>query len=307
MGTADGQVKNATKLVNNGPDGERWNVILLGDGFTKDEQDKFVTAATAFKDALHATPPFTEAAVWNRLNVHRVEVWSNESGADNPPTCEDNTTPVGGTPTTAATYFDASFCHRGLRRMLEVDPALVLNAAITRVPTASHRVAVVIVNHLEHGGTGGQVGCYSLAPGAVEIAIHELGHTAFGLADEYAYERGCDSKEVGHDSYRGDEPRQPNVTMNADRATLKWRHLVDKSTDLSSPTLTNLDCTKCPSRPNPVSDDTIGLFEGARYFHCALYRPAFNCKMRELFQPFCAVCKDAIRRKLAVMTPPSKC
>jgi hypothetical protein len=29
--------------------------------------------------------------------------------------------------------------------------------------------------------------------------------------------------------------------------------------------------------------------------------------MRELEKPFCTVCKDAIRRKLAVMTPPSKC
>ena len=43
-------------------------------------------------------------------------------------------------------------------------------------------VAIVVVNSPIYGGSGGSVGTYSLAGGATEIAIHEMGHTAFGLA-----------------------------------------------------------------------------------------------------------------------------
>jgi hypothetical protein len=63
---------------------------------------------------------------------------------------------------------------------------------------------------------------FSKAPGADEIAIHEMGHTAFGLADEYCCFAGCSSGETGHDSYTGGELAQPNVTANGDPATIKW-------------------------------------------------------------------------------------
>ena len=53
-------------------------------------------------------------------------------------------------------------------------------------------VVIVVVNSTVYGGSGGSVGTYSLAGGATEIAIHEMGHTAFGLADEYPYYAGGD-------------------------------------------------------------------------------------------------------------------
>ena len=37
-----------------------------------------------------------------------------------------------------------------------------------------------------NGDVANKVGTYSLAGGATEIAIHEAGHTAFGLADDEA-------------------------------------------------------------------------------------------------------------------------
>ena len=60
-------------------------------------------------------------------------------------------------------------------------------------------VAIVVVNSTVYGGSGGSVGTYSLAGGATEIAIHEMGHTAFGLADEYPYYAG--GNETGHDQH----------------------------------------------------------------------------------------------------------
>lgn len=45
----------------------------------------------------------------------------------------------------------------------------------------------------------------------------------------------------------------------------------------------------------PDPDNTkVGLFEGANYFKCGNYRPAYRCKMRDQFAPYCPVCRQAI-------------
>ncbi len=54
--------------------------------------------------------------------------------------------------------------------------------------------------------------------------MHEMGHTAFGLADEYSTYAGCSSGETGHNTYSGSEPTEQNVTANI--TTLKWQSLV---------------------------------------------------------------------------------
>ena len=44
----------------------------------------------------------------------------------------------------------------------------------------------------------------------------------------------------------------------------------------------------------PDPDDTkVGLFEGANYFKCGNYWPAFRSRMRDQFQPYCPVCRRA--------------
>jgi hypothetical protein len=124
-----------------------------------------------------------------------------------------------------------------------------------------------------------------------------MGHTAFGLADEYESYVGCGSGEVGHDVYSGPEPVEPDVTIDTNRSTIKWGHLIDPSTAL--PTTSNGNCTQCDPQPSPVPQGTVGAFEGARYFHCGIYRPEFNCRMRALGFPFCAVCQEVIRNTLS--------
>jgi hypothetical protein len=102
------------------------------------------------------------------------------------------------------------------------------------------------------------VGTYSLAGGATEIAIHEMGHTAFHLADEYPYYAG--GAETGHDHHPAGEPAEPNVTTNTNRATLKWGWAVAAATAI--PTMSNPACGTVDSRPSPVPTGTVGLFEG---------------------------------------------
>ncbi|HKP45959.1 MAG TPA: M64 family metallopeptidase, partial [Pyrinomonadaceae bacterium] len=59
----------------------------------------------------------------------------------------------------------------------------------------------------------------------------------------------------------------------------------------------------CDPQPSPVAAGTVGLFEGADYYHCGVWRPEFNCRMRNLSQPFCGVCQQAIVKKLTPFLP----
>ena len=160
-------------------------------------------------------------------------------------------------------------------------------------------MVLLIVNSTIYGGSGGAVGTYSLAAGATEIAIHEMGHTAFRLADEYAYYAG--GAETGHDHHPAGEPTEPNVTTNTNRATLKWRGLVAAATAL--PTMSNPNCAQEDSRPSTVPGGTVGLFEGAHYYHCGAYRPEYTCKMQVLSVPFCRVCSDVIVSRIEPLLP----
>jgi hypothetical protein len=202
----------------------------------------------------------------------------------------------GGPGTTAATYFDATFCGDGsTARLLTVDQALALRVATTAVQQA--HLVVVIVNSLIFGGSGGGVAVYSLAPGAITTAVHEMGHTAFKLADEYDYLRGCASGETDRNNHPGVEPSAFNVTTRGTGASLlKWRRWVLGATAI--PTTSNPNCATCDPQASPLPVGTVGAFEGADSYHCGAFRPEFDCMMRTRSQDFCRVCSNVILTRL---------
>jgi len=283
MGTSDGAVIGNTQIFGSAPRNRAFNVALLAEGFTLAQQNDFNNACTAFVTAFRATPPFDELSP--AINVFRINVRSTDSGADDPVS-------GGGTGATARTYFDATFGATGIRRLLVCNATTVLTVAAAQVPDFT--VAIVVVNSTIYGGSGGSVGTYSLAGGATEIAIHEMGHTAFGLADEYAYYAG--GAETGHDHHPAGEPTQPNVTLNTNRATLKWGWAVAATTAL--PTMANPNCAQVDGRASTVPAGTVGTFEGAHYYHCGAYRPEYSCKMQALGIPFCHVCRQVIWNRI---------
>ena len=182
MSTSDGSIVGTTQILNNGSPIYRYNIVLLSEGYQNSQLGQFANDAQAFVNRLSRTPPFH--LLMNSINVFRVDVSSTDSGADDPMACTDAT----GTGATARTYFDATFCSGGqTRRLLTVNDATALQVAAAQVPR--YRLVVIIVNSPLFGGSGGSVAVYSLAAGAVEIALHEIGHTAFALADEYEYYR----------------------------------------------------------------------------------------------------------------------
>lgn len=296
MTTSDGYVVGTHKIVDHGPNSQRFNIVIMGDGYQASEQAKLATDVQGFVDLLRATAPYTD--LWCGINLFRIDVVSTDSGADDPGTCGDGST---GSGTTPRTYFDSTFCSDGnTRRLLSCDDDTAHDLAVAQVPEV--HIIMVIINTSEYGGSSdGRVAKLSTASASAEIALHEMGHLAFGFADEYDCYT-CVASETGRDHYSGGEPGQPNVTTVTDRSTIKWKATLTSATD-ALPTTSNGDCSASDTQTNPKSATYVGAYEGADYFHCGCYRPSFTCRMKALGNPFCLVCQQVIRDTLKPFLP----
>jgi IgA Peptidase M64 len=274
----DGRVAGVRKIVDHGSDNECWNLAILSEGYRSDEIDKFKSDVSTFINYMSEFTPFTD--FWHRTNVYRVDVESDESGADLPTNCG------GGNPVNVRTYFNATFCGSpGIQRLLVVDTSVVRKVWQEHVPRA--HVALVIVNSNTYGGSGASnIPVFSTESSSKDIGIHELGHSFFNLADEYP------GNELNFDP-----DLYPNVTKNTVREQIEWADLIDQNTPI--PTSVN-DCPNTGEAfTHSVPTGTVGLFEGALYRNCNIYRAENTCLMRNFSVPkFCAVCERAIRQKL---------
>jgi hypothetical protein len=297
MSTSDGHVLGLAKIVDHGPASLRFNMVIVGDGYTSDQMGKYAQDVDLILDDIRHERPFDE--LWCGINVYRIDVVSLESGGDDPASCDDGSPGSGATP---RTYFDAGYCSGGIRRALTVNNATVKSVIQAYVPEAHYRLC--IVNSSIRGGTGGEISVVNSTGGGA-VAIHEMGHTVFGLADEYEYLRGCNVGETDHSNHPPVEPAAPNVTINFDPATIKWAGLLTNPADVF-PTETNPDCQACLPSPVGLVPSYIGAYEGADTYRCGAYRPAKTCIMRAAGygSGFCAVCKQVIRDTLAPFQPP---
>lgn len=122
---------------------------------------------------------------------------------------------------------------------------------------------------------------------AAKIFLHEFGHGFAALGDEY-----YTSSVAYNDFYpEGVEPWEPNLTTLTDFSG-KWQHLIPDS--IPNPT------------PNQKKYEGIpGVFEGGGYVGKGVYRPAYNCIMKDLRYPeFCRTCKEAIEEMILFYTTP---
>jgi len=307
--TADGTVMGVTQILNNGPAASRFDIVIMGDGYLASELPTFQQQAQDFVDTLRATPPFNTNC--SAFNVWRVDVASNQSGADDPAPPPDNpaTTMVdesqfcmGGTGAAVATFFDSTFCGDGvIPRALVANGTTAINVMNANVPGWNQ--GLILVNSGKWGGTGGTVAVFSRSGNWEDMAIHELGHSAFGLADEYEYWAGC-GIDTMNNNHPATEPSQPNVTIETNPATVKWAGLFSPMTPI--PTTNNANCMVCDPQADPFPGQVrVGLFEGAHYHHCDAFRPTFDCMMRNLSN-FCPVCTQRIRSTLAPFEPANR-
>ena len=249
-------------IVDNGPSSNRIDMAFLGDGYTTSQ------IATDYASHVQSTldhffdgneDPFPRYK--NFFNAYRVNVISNESGADRPPEGIYRDTAL-----------DASYYFGGPKEKLYINNYKA-NDAITEsgltTPQFSIEMKLVTVNDTIYGGGGG---VYAVFAGgnssAWEISMHELGHSFSGLADEYVY--------AGYNlTYNGAEPIAANIT--ASPTGDKWSHW-EGYTDPDHPEM-----------------GAIQAYEGAAgYYAHGLFRPSQNSKMKSLDRPFDAVSREKI-------------
>ncbi|MFF3326258.1 M64 family metallopeptidase [Streptomyces sp. NPDC002889] len=254
---ADGDV---TRLVDNGSTADRLDIVVVGDGYTTAELDRFHTDAKEKWAEVAAVEPYT--TYQSLFNVWAVDAVSNESGVSGDP----------GPAVVRDTALGSYFWCDGIERLLCVDQDKV-DGYVAKVPDAD--LVLVLANSAKYGGAGynepsaslGYEGISTASAGnekSGQVAIHETGHSLGKLADEYFY-----PDYPGYEQYTGPEPADSNVStltagdMSGQRA--KWhRWLGEESPD----------------------GGTVGTYEGGGYYVTGLYRPTDNSLMRSLGTPF---------------------
>jgi len=291
MTARDGRVIGATQIHGKSSGKRTFTIVLLGDGFREDQQETFDLAAKTFTDVLLQTSPFDRLA--EHISVHRINVVSTDAGADNP-----LATPR---PIVRRSFFDSTFGFQGIARVTSCDTATAKRVAAQHVPHVD--LAIVVINSTDYGGGGGEVPTYTLfTPNPNnpdldprDVALHEAGHAAFGLADEYDH--------VDRDfplAYTGTERPEPNVTARVKASlstpvnleTLKWRWAWTPDTPIPT-TSAAANCRATPAT-SPVPIGTVGAFAGGHGHNCGIHRPEFDCRMRNADEPFCRVCQQHI-------------
>lgn len=185
---------------NDSPD-KMVNLVLMGDGYTKDQQDKFINDVNTNIQGMMLQEPWKTYA--DRINVYAIKVVSNVAGAANRPT-----EPIDN-------YFGSSFNTADIDRLLyptRINKVIgVLNSN-----TPFFDIGVIMVNDNRYGGGGGLFATFSTHPDAMDIMIHELGHTFTSLADEYW--AGIQfARELA------------NMTQNRDPESIRWKNFLGQS------------------------------------------------------------------------------
>jgi hypothetical protein len=161
------------------------------------------------------------------------------------------------------TALDAAYNCSGIQRLICVNSTKVNQVIARTLPASYFDVILVIVNDQEYGGSGGIPAVASVNPSAVEIIIHEVGHSFGLLADEYV--------GGGPSCFPNIEPSEPNATMANVRASIKWNYWINASTPIPTTTTTA---------------GVPGLYVGSKYCDTGLYRPTYQSKMNVLGFPF---------------------
>jgi hypothetical protein len=242
----------ATTILETGSAATRMDYVFVGDGYTAAEQAKWRTDAQTVINGFLADPLF--AANRNSMNVRRVDVVSNESGVDEPDKGIYKDTAM-----------DGSFNCFNLDRLLCMDNQKVYNIVGSVLAPDQRDVIIVVSNSTRYGGSGGPVATLSMHASSTEVALHEIGHTAFKLADEYEYGT-CDLSA---------EPTEGDVSLNWQRS-VKWGSQISSGTPV-------------PTTAGVYVNGTVGTFVGAQYCGSGKYRPTENSRMRTLGFPWHAV------------------
>lgn len=299
--------ENIYVVQDNGPASERIDIVLMGDGYTTDEMEKFRTDARRMSEILLSAEPFNSHRA--EINIRAVETPGAESGVCKPHPGVFRRTPL------SVQYgaFDSE------RYALTFDNKTVRDAA-SAVP---YDFMVIMTNERTYGG-GGIYGLYSSVSVDNKFApymmIHEMGHHMAGLADEY-YTSPVSYEMTAIQT----EPWEKNVTALLDNH-LKWKDLVEPGTPIPTPwnkeefdrfgyqIQKERDSLRAAKVPEEIMEalfqrqmdqediyfarekyrNQTGAFEGASYMAKGLYRSQVDCIMYTRHLQFCKVCQRTL-------------
>jgi hypothetical protein len=295
-------------ISENGPADKKVDLVILGDGYSASEMDKFRKDAVRLSGYLMNAEPFRSHA--SDFNIRAIETPAPVSGVNKPHHGVFRRTPL----TVSYSSFDSE------RYALSFDNKTIRDVA-SEVP---YDLMVILMNEKTYGG-GGIYNLYTTVSAdnkfSEYIMIHEMGHHIAGLADEYY--TSAVSYEVPEVKA---EPWEPNTTALFDRNNLKWKDLVEEGTPIPTPwnkdefdregyaIQKERDSLRTAKVPESIMEnlfmrqmeeenklfakekyrDKVGAFEGAGYLAKGLYRPQVDCIMYTRHLEFCKVCRRAI-------------
>ena len=297
-----------------GPPAEKVDLLLIGDGYTAAERDKWHRDAARLAEALFAAPPFRERR--RDFNVWAIDIASDESGVSRPSDGVYRRSAL------RATY-DAFGSER---YVLAFDDARLREVAAA----APYDFIEIVVNDRKYGG-GGIHNLYATVAAdnafTPYVFVHEFGHHFAALGDEY-----YTSPDVYEAAAGRPEPPDPNVT--ADPRAAKWKDLVAGGTPLPTPwpkedfergqkayqerrkqiraahrpeaemeALFAEEKARSTALLGPLTG-RVGAYEGALYESTGYYRPEADCIMFTRDEVgFCAVCRRAIEAAIDRYAP----
>lgn len=248
------------------------NVVILAEGYTAAEMEKFRNHARTTSEALFNHNPFNK--LQDRFNILAVETVSEDSGVSVPRENIWNETAF-------HSHFDTFYSDRYLTTTNVKD----IHDAIAGIPYAH----IIILANTDVYGGGGIYNSYTLTttghPDFKPVVVHEFGHSFGGLADEYFYNGDSFS-----DMYPLTiEPWEPNITTLVNFAS-KWEKLLKEGTPI-------------PTDVKQADKYPVGVFEGGGYSSKGIYRPAADCRMKtNTCKDFCPACQNAIEELVKFYT-----
>ena len=304
------------EIEKNGDPETKVDFLIMGDGYTAAERSKFEKDARRLVEILFATSPYKEHR--KDFNVWGLCPAAAESGISRPSTGVHRASPLGASyDAFGSERYVLTFDNRALRTVAQFAP---------------YEFIEIITNSRTYGG-GGIFNLYSTVAADSEQApyvfVHEFGHHFAGLADEYYTSPVAYTTPVVKT-----EPWEPNVTALLDPKNLKWKDMVAADTPLPTPWQKEEYEThsreygkrraqiRAENRPESEMEalfrenreyevklfgaekyaGKVGAFEGAMYEAKGYYRPEVDCIMFTRSPAFCAVCRRAIERVIALYT-----
>ena len=262
-----------------GNDKKMINLVILGDGYTKDELKYFKEDASNFTTYFFKTEPFGNYS--NYFNVFAINTISKDSGvkhAKNATDCpKDHKLDLEKLPirfnkfmrddympkSDPSTIFGSTFDSYGMHRLVvPQNVSKIKEVLASHIP--NYTQVVILVNSPYYGGSGGEFATSTVNFKSNDIAVHEIGHSFGQLGDEY---------------WAGNQYANEKLNFTNKPTDVPWKKW--------------------------IGTNGIGIYAyGDKGSASNWYRPHEYCKMQYLVAPFCSVCQEVFVETIHQKTNP---